>query len=256
MTAGLTGTCAFALTIGAWSHIRNGYGLIITSQPYALAVENCCCFVPGTDARHPRACGGSRICCTPRRARGSWSSPCAGRSAAPSPAGRPIASTASACGSRPPRVPRRRHLAGTSALPAGAVGRRNGSQPGRVPSRRLRPRCMRKIFRRTRPMCNCGPKRASVPPGLRRSGRRTRPTPPVPPRGRCFATSTLAAPGSTVFGGAMRARYRFAYPGAQVAVDARNGASLDGRVLERLHPTRSPEPRGRRALRADIHLAR
>ncbi len=42
MTAGLTGTCAFALTIGAWSHIRNGYGLIYhVSQPYALAVEKC-----------------------------------------------------------------------------------------------------------------------------------------------------------------------------------------------------------------------
>jgi hypothetical protein len=42
MTAGLTGTCAFALTIGAWSHIRNGYGLVYhVSQPYALAVEKC-----------------------------------------------------------------------------------------------------------------------------------------------------------------------------------------------------------------------
>jgi hypothetical protein len=42
MTAGLAGTCAFALTIGAWSHIRNGYSLIYhVSQPYALAVEKC-----------------------------------------------------------------------------------------------------------------------------------------------------------------------------------------------------------------------
>jgi hypothetical protein len=42
MTAGLTGTCAFSLAIGAWSHIRNGYGLIYyVSQPYALAVEKC-----------------------------------------------------------------------------------------------------------------------------------------------------------------------------------------------------------------------
>ena len=42
MTAGLTGTCAFALTISAWSHIRNGYSLVYhASQPYALAVENC-----------------------------------------------------------------------------------------------------------------------------------------------------------------------------------------------------------------------
>jgi hypothetical protein len=42
MTNGLTGTCAFSLTIGAWAHIRNGYGLIYhESQPYALAVEKC-----------------------------------------------------------------------------------------------------------------------------------------------------------------------------------------------------------------------
>ena len=42
MTGGLTGTCAFSLTIGAWSHIRNGYGLIYhVSQPYAIAVESC-----------------------------------------------------------------------------------------------------------------------------------------------------------------------------------------------------------------------
>jgi hypothetical protein len=42
MTAGLTGTCAFALTIGAWAHIRNGYGRIYhTSRSYALAVDAC-----------------------------------------------------------------------------------------------------------------------------------------------------------------------------------------------------------------------
>ena len=33
--------------------------------------------------------------------------------------------------------------------------------------------------------------------------------------------------GLTVFGGATRRRYRFAASGAQVAVDARDGASLD-----------------------------
>jgi hypothetical protein len=44
MTAGLAGTCAFALTIGAWAHIRNGYGLVYhTSRPYALAVDACKC---------------------------------------------------------------------------------------------------------------------------------------------------------------------------------------------------------------------
>ena len=44
MTAGLTGTCAFSLTIGAWAHIRNGYGLVYhTSKSYALAVDACAC---------------------------------------------------------------------------------------------------------------------------------------------------------------------------------------------------------------------
>lgn len=42
MTAGLTGTCAFSLTISAWAHIRNGYGLVYhSSQSYALAVDAC-----------------------------------------------------------------------------------------------------------------------------------------------------------------------------------------------------------------------
>jgi len=42
MTNGLTGTCAFSLTIGAWAHIRNGYGLIYhVSEHYAIAVEKC-----------------------------------------------------------------------------------------------------------------------------------------------------------------------------------------------------------------------
>jgi len=44
MTAGLTGTCAFSLTISAWAHIRNGYGLIYhSSRSYALAVDACKC---------------------------------------------------------------------------------------------------------------------------------------------------------------------------------------------------------------------
>ena len=44
MTAGLTGTCAFSLTIGAWAHIRNGYSLVYhTSKSYALAVDACAC---------------------------------------------------------------------------------------------------------------------------------------------------------------------------------------------------------------------
>jgi hypothetical protein len=37
----------------------------------------------------------------------------------------------------------------------------------------------------------------------------------------------IGSTGLTVFGGATRARYRFAYPGAQVAVDARDCASLE-----------------------------
>jgi hypothetical protein len=44
MTAGLTGTCAFALNISAWAHIRNGYSRIYyTWLPYALAVDACQC---------------------------------------------------------------------------------------------------------------------------------------------------------------------------------------------------------------------
>jgi hypothetical protein len=42
MTAGLTGTCAFALTLSAWPLVRNGYGLIHhTSLTKAIAVEKC-----------------------------------------------------------------------------------------------------------------------------------------------------------------------------------------------------------------------
>jgi len=42
MTAGITGTCAFALTLSAWPLIRNGYGLINPrSLTKAIAVERC-----------------------------------------------------------------------------------------------------------------------------------------------------------------------------------------------------------------------
>ena len=42
MTTGLGGTCAFALTLDAWAHIRNGFGRVYhTSQSYALAIEKC-----------------------------------------------------------------------------------------------------------------------------------------------------------------------------------------------------------------------
>lgn len=41
-TTGLTTTCAFALVMNAWSHVRNGYGFVYhTSMTRAVAVENC-----------------------------------------------------------------------------------------------------------------------------------------------------------------------------------------------------------------------
>jgi len=42
LLAGLTSTCAFALKLYAWAHIRNGYGLIYyTEQIKAIAIERC-----------------------------------------------------------------------------------------------------------------------------------------------------------------------------------------------------------------------
>lgn len=86
-------------------------------------------------------------------------------------------------------------------------------------------------------MCNCGQKRASVS---------TR-TETIGPSHSAHAPRAVAMPtiryeyigttGLTVFGGATRTRYRFAYPGAQVAVDARDGALLDGvPKLKRVSP--------------------
>ena len=44
LLAGLTTTCAFDLELGAWAHIRNGYGLVYFSrQNKAIAVERCDC---------------------------------------------------------------------------------------------------------------------------------------------------------------------------------------------------------------------
>lgn len=41
-TAGLTTTCAFSLIVDAWSHIRNGYGLVYYKRTIkAVAVEKC-----------------------------------------------------------------------------------------------------------------------------------------------------------------------------------------------------------------------
>jgi len=42
MTAGLTGTCAFALTLGAWPLVRNGFGAIHhATKTIAIAIEKC-----------------------------------------------------------------------------------------------------------------------------------------------------------------------------------------------------------------------
>jgi hypothetical protein len=65
-------------------------------------------------------------------------------------------------------------------------------------------------------------------------------TGPSAPARRSAAIPTIAfeyvgTTGLTVFGGATRARYRFAVHGARVAVDARDAASLDAvRVVRRV----------------------
>ena len=42
LLAGLTSTCAFALKLSAWAHVRNGYGLVYyTEQIKAIAIEKC-----------------------------------------------------------------------------------------------------------------------------------------------------------------------------------------------------------------------
>ncbi|MCW5965660.1 MAG: hypothetical protein KIT83_16600 [Bryobacterales bacterium] len=44
LLAGLTTTCAFDLELGAWAHVRNGYGLVyFRRQNKAIAVEKCDC---------------------------------------------------------------------------------------------------------------------------------------------------------------------------------------------------------------------
>ena len=77
-------------------------------------------------------------------------------------------------------------------------------------------------------MCQCGQKRASA----FRSTEANAATHAAPVR-RTGAMPTvryqyIGHTGLTVFGGVTHARYRFAHPGAQVAVDARDGRSLDG----------------------------
>ena len=42
MLVGLNSTCAFALKLWAWPHIRNGYGFIYyNEQIKAIAIEKC-----------------------------------------------------------------------------------------------------------------------------------------------------------------------------------------------------------------------
>ncbi|MDQ2985976.1 MAG: hypothetical protein M3R13_04560 [Armatimonadota bacterium] len=53
LLAGLTGTCAFALTLHVWPHLINDGGWHTgKTKPYAIAVERCIC-PPATDDRPP-----------------------------------------------------------------------------------------------------------------------------------------------------------------------------------------------------------
>jgi hypothetical protein len=75
-------------------------------------------------------------------------------------------------------------------------------------------------------MCRCGQTQPGIPriePAARGHAART-PRTVVTPTVRYEYTGDT---GLTVFGGATRTRYRFAHPGAQVAVDARDAASLE-----------------------------
>jgi len=90
-------------------------------------------------------------------------------------------------------------------------------------------------------MCQCGHRQPGIPSRTERHG----------PAHSAYAPRAVAPPtiryeyvgdtGLTVFGGATRLRYRFASTGSQVAVDARDGASLDRvpklrRVMARATP--------------------
>jgi hypothetical protein len=76
-------------------------------------------------------------------------------------------------------------------------------------------------------MCQCGQKRAALAIHVDTNAQMH-----SAPAARAVAMPTIryeytGHTGLTVFGGTTRTRYRFAHPGAQVAVDARDGGSLD-----------------------------
>jgi len=76
-------------------------------------------------------------------------------------------------------------------------------------------------------MCRCGQRQPGISTRTERIGpahSTHAPRAVAPPTIRYEYAGHTAL---TVFGGATRARYRFAHPGAQVSVDARDGTSLD-----------------------------
>jgi hypothetical protein len=77
-------------------------------------------------------------------------------------------------------------------------------------------------------MCNCGQKRASVATRSETIGPSHSAHTPRAAARPTVRYEYIGKTALTVFGGATRTRYRFAYPGAQAAVDARDGVSLDG----------------------------
>ena len=74
-------------------------------------------------------------------------------------------------------------------------------------------------------MCNCGKARTSV--STMPAQRTGASAPPVRRAASTIAFEYVGGTGLTVFGGATRTRYRFLGPGARLAVDARDAASLD-----------------------------
>jgi hypothetical protein len=75
-------------------------------------------------------------------------------------------------------------------------------------------------------MCNCGRKRATLFTPTETIASHSAHIPHAATR-LTIRYEYIGSTGLTVFGGATRARYRFTGPGAQVAVDARDGTSLD-----------------------------
>ena len=76
-------------------------------------------------------------------------------------------------------------------------------------------------------MCQCGQNRPVVPARTATIGRAASAHAPRVVAAPAIRYEYTGKTGLTVFGGATRPRYRFASNGAQVAVDLRDGASLD-----------------------------